>query len=161
VGWTFYHRDNGETNLEHFRAKFTNYELLDGMTVGGTFYGALRDPEDGSVTAVVFLTRRVPRDYYNFGYKDMDEAMGPNEARCPERILALLTEAPNEYAHEWRNRCHEYNERIAKVKRGSVIEHAGSRYVAVDLRRNLFRSEDGRLLRWSWWRSTNDLQVVA
>jgi len=163
MGWSYTHRDKGTSNVEYFRADWERggtYQLLDGATVGGTFYAAIRG-QDGEVFAAVTLTRWV-RDVFNFGTKDMTEHMGPVEARCPDRILDLLTPTTDETANAWRAKCREHNARIASVKRGSVIEHAGSRYVAVDLRRNLFRSEaSGLLLRWSWWRSTNDLQVVA
>lgn len=30
-------------------------------------------------------------EHYNFGYKPMDEGMGPCETECPERIMKLLT----------------------------------------------------------------------
>lgn len=91
MGWTFYHRDKGESNVAHFQKQFgQGYEIIDGATVGGTFYAAVRDP-NGLVSAAVILTRWVPNDPYNFGYKDMTESMGPGEARCPARILDLLS----------------------------------------------------------------------
>jgi len=91
MGWLFYAREKGETNVAHFQEKMgEGYTILDGATVGGTFYAAVRDPR-GLVSAVVVLTRWRPNDPYNFGYKDMDESMGPGEARCPARILDLLS----------------------------------------------------------------------
>jgi hypothetical protein len=42
-----------------------------------------------------------------YGYKDMDETVGPYAARCPARILDLLTDPPNELAAEWRFRCRQ------------------------------------------------------
>lgn len=161
MGWDFQHRERGTSNADLMAANLADgYELLDSATVGGVFYGAVRDPQ-GDVFAQVTLTKWVPSDWFNFGKKDMDESMGPNEARCPDRILDLLTPTTSVWANEWRAKCREHNARVGKVKRGSVLLHAGSRYTAVNLRRNLFRSEDGRLLRWSWWRSSNDFEVVA
>lgn len=93
MGWSFEHRDRGTSNLDFFRQQFdpaNGYALLDGATVGGTFYGALRQP-DGKVTAMVVLTKWIPNDYHNFGTKDMTESWGPVEARCPERILDMLS----------------------------------------------------------------------
>src|SRR3546814_19605923 len=61
----------------------------------------------GEIFAIVCLVRWNPRakDGYIFGYKDMDETMGPCEADCPARILDLLTPTDKEYAREWRARC--------------------------------------------------------
>lgn len=65
-----------------------------------------------------------PRDYWNFGYKDMDESMGPVYYNCPARILDLLTEPVNETAREWRQRCRERlkrKERARQLRPGVVV----------------------------------------
>lgn len=71
--------------------------------------------------AVVLLDYR-PTDEYGFGYKDIDETMGPYDAACPEDILRLLTPLPaaqvytcvsadrwerdyRDQAKQWRRRC--------------------------------------------------------
>ena len=62
----------------------------------GTFY----------VFAAVILISNTKKD--GFGYKDMDESMGPCECACPERIMCLLTPIaglPNPgHAADWRAR---------------------------------------------------------
>lgn len=65
------------------------------------------DGVDGATFAVVCLVAWNPRakDGFVFAYKDMDETMGPNEAECPERILALLGETDHASALDWRRRC--------------------------------------------------------
>jgi hypothetical protein len=59
------------------------------------------------VFAIVCLTSWTPnaRDNHIFGYKDMSEHSGPNEAGCPESILAMLGPTTHEYALDWRRRC--------------------------------------------------------
>ncbi len=71
---------------------------------------------DRSVTAVVCLVRYTPNDRegYVFGYKDMDESMGPVESECPEVILDLLTPTDGAYALAWRARCRANAERRRK-----------------------------------------------
>jgi hypothetical protein len=61
------------------------------------------------VWAAICLVRYNPRDPegYIFGYKDMDESMGPYECDCPASILDLLTPTDREYAPQWRARCRE------------------------------------------------------
>ena len=75
-----------------------------------TYYAAvdvLRPDRKREVFALVCLVRYNPRDRegYVFGYKDMEEAMGPCEAECPPAILNLLTPTENAYALAWRERC--------------------------------------------------------
>lgn len=62
------------------------------------------------VWALVCLVHYNPRDRdgFIFGYKDVDETMGPCETECPEAILDLLTETDSEYALDWRKRCREH-----------------------------------------------------
>lgn len=82
------------------------------------------------VSAVVCLVRYNPRDRegYIFGYKDMDESMGPCEADCPEAILALLTPTEQPHAVAWRERCRANAERrralSAKPRPGQTIVFA-------------------------------------
>ncbi len=76
------------------------------------------------VFAAVILLDYRPYDYYNFGYKDMDETMGPYETECPQRILELLTETDNKNALEWRRKCVEnINKRKAApaLKKGATL----------------------------------------
>jgi len=71
---------------------------------------------------------------YNFGYKNMDETMGPVERECPERILRLLTPLPKArvyYPLRW-ERDYKYRNRKARVYRqayGSGQEVGSYKYV--------------------------------
>ena len=60
-----------------------------------------------SVFAIVCLVKWAPRarDGYIFGYKDMDESVGPCERDCPAGILDLLTPTEYPYAIKWREEC--------------------------------------------------------
>lgn len=75
-----------------------------------TWYAAVEIVDrDGTreVIAAICLVRYDPRDRdgYIFGYKDMDEGIGPCEAECPAAILDLLTPTERPYASERRSRC--------------------------------------------------------
>ena len=65
------------------------------------------DGVDEPTIAIVCLVQWNPRakDGYVFAYKDLDETMGPHEAECPERILALLGDTDHPSALDWRRRC--------------------------------------------------------
>ena len=92
MGWTFQHRDRGITDRAFFQDLLGDkQEILASATVGRTtFYAAVRSLRTGEVWAFVALTRWVRGDF-NYGYKDMDERMGPTEALCPPALLDLLS----------------------------------------------------------------------
>lgn len=92
-------------------------EVLKSAMVGSTYYAAVRN-KDGEVWAAVFLTcGRTRHDGTAWGYKDMDETMGPNEDKCPASILALLTPTDSEWANEWRERCRKNIARAAEIRK--------------------------------------------
>lgn len=124
MGWTFTVKPSWKTTREFLRGKLNcsnehgSWEVLDDALVARTeYYAAIRRTHtDGTapyVFGAVFLVRHVPRarDGYTFGYKDMDESMGPNADRCPLRILDLLSPTDEKYAIEWRERCRRYHDR--------------------------------------------------
>ncbi len=84
--------------------------LRSALAGGRVYYAAVelvKPSEPREVIALVCLVDYNPRDSegYIFGYKDMDEGMGPVESDCPEAILDLLTPTTRPYAIAWRARC--------------------------------------------------------
>jgi len=136
MGWTYTHKDEGESVRDFFSKEFGHANekrktrVLDCAVVHiREAYLAFEDMNlvDGTreVFAVVCALDYQPRDYLNFGYKEMEESMGPYYYNCPERILKLLTPTNNEYALKWRRRCGEVIERrkiITKIKNGDILE---------------------------------------
>ena len=125
MGWSYCHRPEGKTDLQWFREDLwrdPEYQkrLIDGSTYRGAFYGVYETeaqhapylvPGDNGMVrlALVILVKRGRgADGYNFGYKDMDETMGPCESQCPARILDQLSpykEDATGYCKDWRARC--------------------------------------------------------
>lgn len=104
--------------------------VLKSTMVGRVYYAAVErciyqddKVKNRAVSAVVVLTCGKGRDGTIWGYKEMDETMGPNESKCPMAILNLLTPALNEYAKQWRERCIEYHR--GKNKPESIIIPTG------------------------------------
>lgn len=56
---------------------------------------------------VCYLLRR----YGEWGYKDVDESMGPNEISCPLSYIERATEPASEYSRQWRERVKQYHQR--------------------------------------------------
>jgi hypothetical protein len=48
-----------------------------------------------------------------WGYKDMDESMGPTDASCPMSYLNMVPD-PGGYATAWRERVKAHHEKAAK-----------------------------------------------
>ena len=117
------------------------------------------------VWAACFMLNYTREDYYNFGYKDMDESMGPNISNCPASILDLLapveehpiSDESRQWASAWRERCRK-NLAVPKIKFGQKIEFFQKLYGVPDdcrifekvrygRRRNVFKSASGYLIR--------------
>jgi len=136
MGWTYTHKDVGQSVKDFFRSEFDWVNEKRRVTVLDCAVVCLREAyiameavdlvnHSREVFAIVCLLDYQPNDYYNFGYKDMEESMGPYNYNCPERILNLLTPTGNEYALKWRWKCREAVERrkkVAKIKNGDILE---------------------------------------
>jgi hypothetical protein len=115
MGW-LYQDEPIDNPLAYLMAEY-NYaddwhtmQTLDGARVGNTVYLAVKStdtkPGRSFVLAAVILISNTKR--HGFGYKSMDERMGPCECACPDRIMRLLspiTDLPDAgYAADWRAR---------------------------------------------------------
>lgn len=129
MGWLFYtdRRISGHADekAEIIRICTNDTETLTQSVsriskVGSVWYVAVRsvpkpdaifsqtqyvtDADGGYTFAAVFL---ISYDQGCFGYKDMDETMGPVQARAPLGLLARLSPLADSecYAHGWRKKC--------------------------------------------------------
>lgn len=113
MGWTFYNRSVADPFAElRGLVTFTDGETVNRMVtdamVGSTYYAAAETvKKDGSRTvwAAVILVQMGG----GFGYKGMDETMGPNERNAPLHVLEALTPLHPAYADgfaaQWRWDC--------------------------------------------------------
>ena len=87
--------------------------------------------------ACLYLLRgnpRVKNDCYNWGYKDIDETMGPNEISFPYTWIDLLTPTDSQYANEWRERVKARGEKLQKAKLGSKWRGYGHTFEIIERR---------------------------
>ena len=84
-----------------------------------------------------------PNDRYGWGYKDVDESMGPNRDDFPASWLELLSPITSEYAVEWRARVKARGEKIKSMTTGTKWERGGTIYEII-VRRSptLYRVKD-------------------
>ena len=123
MGWSYGYRQvsNVKEQIEQREGLFTtsapgySYRVVDSAIVGNTYYAAVfrTTPEcpDGYTFAAIILFRN-PKS--GFGYKDMDESVGPCEVACPLRILNKLTpldQMPGHggYSAQWRDAVRQYH----------------------------------------------------
>lgn len=155
MGWTFTNRQKGISTKRFFEdtCNYTNEDgsygrVLDCKARLDTAYIAYeikRKDLPSEVVGVVCLTKYV-KDYYNFGYKDMDETMGPYSYDCPKAILEKLTPTTNEYALKWREKCKEKlakNEEAKRLKVGDKILIGGETYHLLERRKGWWRGSLG------------------
>jgi len=134
--------------------------VIDSAFVGNhVWYAAAEIIQDGEPQYVIALVCKVhwnpkARDGFIFGYKDMEESMGPCEAACPARILRLLSPTAKEHALDWRRRC-LLRMHGRKVENGMRLRfprpisfgdgHSGTEFIVVKKGDSVtFRSSEGR-----------------
>ena len=134
MGYTELHKEKYVKLLDFFKQEFNcknevrEWEVLACSTKSNVAYLAckLTTKEEVKVVAVVCILSYPKKDpYYNFGYKDMDETMGPYYYDCPEKILKLLTPTNSIHAKEWRELCYKnlsQKKSNLKLKEGDLIK---------------------------------------
>ena len=135
MGWLWVHKEANEKPIDILQQDFYCHKdeieakIIDYSIKGNTIYLArqLSNEKTGhkEVYAIVCLCSINNKEYFNFGYKDMEESMIPCTYDCPKRILNLLTPTDNEFANEWRKKCLEYQvQKKQKVtpKHGDTIK---------------------------------------
>jgi hypothetical protein len=107
-------------------------QVLAAARVANTVYMAIKYTDKATSKSFVFAavvlisnTRK-----HGFGYKDMDETMGPCECACPDRIMRLLSpvaDIPNpSYAADWRTRVAARKQADAELRRKRAGLQPGS-----------------------------------
>jgi len=106
MGWTFYHKPKGIKAVDSIIAgcgpEFAKRIVASSATREAVFLVAqFHEPEsevyvpdaDGMIRALlVYAIKSVPKEHYNFGYKDMEEGMGPYGCPAPMSIIAQCSE---------------------------------------------------------------------
>lgn len=132
MGW-LYSSGWGTANAvrDHLRDQLrqAGYTILDDASTkyGRVYYAliekpALPDKPESAVTPTIFVALINGGRGSDWGYKDMDESMGPVEVDCPLRLIDKAGPPPNDWARDWREKVRAYH---ARRKVGAdVVKHA-------------------------------------
>lgn len=113
---------------------------------------AVQETAEGVVFACLYLLRGNPRvtdDPCNWGYKDIDETMGPNRLDFPVAWLDLLSPCVSEYSVNWRAAVRERGEKLKRVVIGSKWNSGEKQYTVMRRRSpSSLVVEDEEGMRW-------------
>lgn len=132
MGWLFGHYDR-KSLVEHL-TNGNGVETLKRCFRGNDMW-AVQRTKDGVVFACLYMLRGNPRvtdDPCNWGYKDVDETMGPCRLDFPAGWLDLLSPTDSKYAVEWRKAVAERGEKLKRVVVGSTWDNGKHRYVVTE-----------------------------
>lgn len=115
----------------------------------GAKYWLMREKATGRLSAVVALVRKSRGE---IGTKIMGEEVGPADYGYPLAFLDRLSEAPNEYAAEWRQKVREHH---AKKKAAPKLAPGDTIRVETPIEFDGgFRADTFRLLKNNRFRTT-------
>ena len=130
MGWLF--GWNTRKQLVDHLCYGNGVETLKRKFVGNNMWAVQRTKE-GVVFACLYLMQGGRNK--DWGYKDVDETMGPYQHDFPVSWLDLLSPCDSEYSISWRKKVRERAEAMAKLKVGTTWERAcGERYTIVKRR---------------------------
>jgi hypothetical protein len=134
MGWLFPYSTRTRADLVAHLRRPERYgdsnELLHSSVVGNNHWYLCRHKETGRVWIGLDRMQGGARREPGWGYKDMDESMGPVEVNCPLSFLSQASE-PEGYAVEWRERVrahHAAKKARPKAAPGAVVEYGEHRY---------------------------------
>jgi hypothetical protein len=126
MGWTFTNKSSSVKVADFFKAEWkdTIFHAVKVINMQEVYMACSNKREPDTIFAVVCLLNYQPKEYMNFGYKDMDESMHPYYYNCPESILKLLSPTDKQNAIAWRAECQkriDNKKSKAKFTKGSII----------------------------------------
>lgn len=142
MGWLFGHYER--STLVKYLTDGNGVKTIKHCLVGNNLWCV--HEHDGQRWACLYLLRGSPRikdDPCNWGYKEIDESMGPNEISFPYTWLDLLTPTDSKYANEWRTRVKARGEKLQKATVGSKWQGYGHTFEIIKRRGpTSFRAKD-------------------
>lgn len=125
MGWLFSTNWTRKTLVEHLISG-NGVKTIKSCSVGNNLWCVheFQDKEDKPVRWACLYLIKGPaygnkNDKYGWGYKDVDESMGPCEINFPYTWLDLLSPIESEYANDWRALVKARGEKCKSMTIGS------------------------------------------
>lgn len=134
MGWLFGHYTR-KSLVDHL-CYGNGVETLKRKFVGNNMWAVQRTKE-GITFACLYLIKGNPRvtdDPCNWGYKYVDETMGPYQYDFPVSWLDLLSPTDSENAKAWRQAVRERAERERRIKVGTKWKYGGHEFTVIERR---------------------------
>ena len=132
MGWSFSYVDVGrKAHIESLTSKRRfgeAYEPLEHRVVGNNVWQLVLYKPTGRKLITLDLIAKERGG--GWGYKSLDEGMGPVEVNCPLSLLNKASPVTEGYAVEWREKVRAYHARrkTAKPVAGMVVKYDGIDY---------------------------------
>ena len=144
MGWTFSESwQNKKELVAYLRSaerQGPNYEVLASSVVGNHHWYLAKNLVKGDVIIGLDLmqagTRAGPhRKPSGWGYKDMDESVGPCYHDCPISYLNSVSPPINQYSADWRKElvaAHQRKKQVSDIRKtvapGLLVDYGGVSY---------------------------------
>jgi len=120
MGWLFLHECRTKADVrDHLLKDLSRSDeraerrVLKHCTVGNHLWLAFEcvptDPANKPIRVVILAL--LAKDQGRWGYKDMDETMGPYYFDCPKSVIKAAGPTDNEHALKWRAQVDEHHKR--------------------------------------------------
>lgn len=138
MGWLFSDRWASKEQLVAYlrspERNGSNYEVLASTVRGSRHWYVARYTKDDKVVTFIGLDlmEKSTDGVHGWGYKDMDESVGPYHYDCPLRFLDMVRDSePVGYAADWRKSVREWHRKRAERPEwvaGQVVAYGGHEY---------------------------------
>jgi len=168
MGWLF---TQGQTRRQLIENLTREWETEDrkGRTFkrycsGNTLFTVAEvvNKHTGEITRYIGVYLMQREQNYGWGYKDMDESMGPYQHGCPLSFFDLVPD-PGGYATDWRKRCREQHARkFQKLELHQRVKLTNNQwYTVISLKPLRGLDESGYTYRLPRRMLTNEKEIFA
>jgi len=128
MGWLFTEGQTRRQLIEHLTKTEENdkrkWTTLKRYCSGNTLFTVqeVLNKETLETHRFIGVYLMAPHKGYGWGYKDMDESMGPYQVGCPLSFFDMVPD-PGSYATEWRKQCRfAHARRFQKLEVGQAVK---------------------------------------
>lgn len=117
MGWLFMGGASKSDVIARLTAETDRFRTLKKCVRGNVLYAVVERKGVAGPAGHVLTVSLLRKDTIGWGYKDMDEDMGPYEDSCPPSYFKLLPPPRTEAAAEFRRRCEARAARMSRRPR--------------------------------------------